>query len=386
MANAPQPREHAGVSLDVHAIEHAHLPIEHVEPIPWKTGQVGAVAPIDRDTSWSLPHAKAKAEREAEQAKAHVDAVKKASGCGSGSCGCKSDAKREASEKAEKAEKVASLMASAERSRIREIADMLGIALEPPRSRPARSSMPEPKRAAATTSDAKDAKAPPTKAKPKKKLPGSGIPPRKSMRVLLWVRRASQVFFFGLFMYFLFQTGFRGSFAAKADQAVRLPLPVEAFLLADPFVGAMTVLSTHHVYRGLLWSVGLLALTLVFGRVFCGWICPFGTLHHFFGWILPSRRGRGAARVEANKTYRRQSIKYYLMYAFLLASLAGSVIGGLFDPICIAVRAIGLGVIPGVQYIAGRGLGAVQDVPLRAVQHGADATQDALATSVWQSR
>mgnify|MGYP000861793801 CR=1 FL=1 len=64
--------------------------------------------------------------------------------------------------------------------------------------------------------------------------------------------------------------------------------PVEAYLLADPFVAAMTVLSTHTVYRGLLWSVGLLALTLVFGRVFCGWICPFGTLHHFFAWILPS--------------------------------------------------------------------------------------------------
>lgn len=377
MANAPQPREHAGVSLDVHTIEHAHLPIEHVEPIPWKTGQVGAVAPIDRDTSWSLPHAAAKAERarELEEAKAHADAVKKASGgCGSGACGCKSkDAAKEKKQAAEDT-RVASLMASAERSRIREIADMLGIA------------MPEPRRAAATTtSDGKEAKAPPKAPKPKKKLPGSGIPPRKSMRVLLWVRRASQVFFFGLFMYFLFQTGFRGSFAAKADQAVRLPLPVEAYLLADPFVGAMTVLSTHHVYRGLLWSVGLLALTLVFGRVFCGWICPFGTLHHFFGWILPSRRGRGAARVEANKTYRRQSIKYYLMYAFLLASLAGSVIGGLFDPICIAVRAIGLGVIPGIQYIAGRGLGAVQDVPVRAVQHGADATQDALATSVWQS-
>ena len=44
----------------------------------------------------------------------------------------------------------------------------------------------------------------------------------------------------------------------------------------------------------------LLALTLVFGRVFCGWICPFGTLHHFFGWILPSKKGRGASRVEAN--------------------------------------------------------------------------------------
>jgi polyferredoxin len=226
-------------------------------------------------------------------------------------------------------------------------------------------------------------------AKPKKidpKLPGSGIPPRRIAVILKWARRGCQVFFFALFMYFLFQTGFRGSFAARADTPVRLPLPVEGFLLADPFVGAMTLLSTHTVYRGLLWSVGLLALTMVVGRVFCGWICPFGTLHHFFGWLLPSDRGRGASRVEANKTHTYQRAKYYLLYAFLLAGVGGSAIGGLFDPICIAVRSIGLGVIPGVQYLSHRALGAAQDVHSRAVQGAADHAQDYLARTVWQSK
>jgi polyferredoxin len=235
--------------------------------------------------------------------------------------------------------------------------------------------------------EALDAK--PKPAKPKKidpKLPGSGIPARKSIRVLKQVRRASQVIFFALFMYFLFQTAFRGNFAANADQAVRLPLPVEAFLLADPFVSVMTALSTHTVYRGLLWSIGLLAVTLVFGRVFCGWICPFGTLHHFFGWLLPSTKGRGAHRVEANKTHGYQRAKYYLLYAFMLAAVAGSAIGGMFDPICVAVRSIGLGVIPATQYLTGRGLSGVEThVPSRALQGGADHTQDFLARTVWQS-
>jgi polyferredoxin len=218
------------------------------------------------------------------------------------------------------------------------------------------------------------------------KLPGSGIPPRRIAVILKWARRVSQTGFFALFMYFLFQTGFRGSFAARADTPVRLPLPVEGFLLADPFVAAMTALSTHTVYRGLLWSVGLLALTMLVGRVFCGWICPFGTLHHFFGWLLPSRHGRGAARVEANKTHTYQRAKYYLLYAFLVAGVAGSAIGGLFDPICIAVRSIGLGVIPGAQYLSHRTLGAAQDVPVRALQGAADHTQDWLAQTVWQSK
>ena len=223
-------------------------------------------------------------------------------------------------------------------------------------------------------------------AKPRSRLPGSGLPPRRIAVVLKWARRASQVGFFALFMFFLFQTGFRGSFAARADAPVRLPWPVEGFLLADPFVGAMTLLSTHTVYRGLLWSVGLLAVTLVFGRVFCGWICPFGTLHHFFGWLLPSKRGRGGPRVEANKTHTYQRAKYYLLYAFLLAGVGGSAIGGLFDPICIAVRSIGLGVIPAAQYLSHRGLGAAQDIHSRAVQGAADHTQDWLAQTVWQSK
>jgi polyferredoxin len=254
-------------------------------------------------------------------------------------------------------------------------------------SAPAHAPAPAPALAPApapASASAAVAKAPPAKAK--KKLPGSGIPPRRIAVILKWARRISQVAFFALFMYFLFQTTFRGSFAARADAPVRLPLPVEGFLLADPFVAAMTLLSTHTVYRGLLWSVGLLGLTMVVGRVFCGWICPFGTLHHFFAWLLPSKQGRGSSRVEANRTHTYQRAKYYLLYAFLVAGVAGSAIGGLFDPICIAVRSIGLGVIPGLQYLSHRGLGSAQDVHSRAVQSAADHSQDWLAQTVWQSK
>jgi polyferredoxin len=214
---------------------------------------------------------------------------------------------------------------------------------------------------------------------------GSGLPARKVIQVLVWVRRAVQVGSFGLFAWFLFQTAFRGTFAS-ADTRVRLPLPVEGFLLADPFVAAMTLLSTHTVYRGLLWSIGLLGVTLVFGRVFCGWICPFGTLHHFFGWIFPSRYGKGTKRVESNKTHVRQRVKYYLLYFFLAAAATGSAIGGLFDPICIAVRAIGLAVIPAAQYVAEAINALVGLTGVRALQVAADGGQDFLAGTVWQEK
>lgn len=221
--------------------------------------------------------------------------------------------------------------------------------------------------------------------KPKKR-PGSGIPARRIIVALRNARRASQAGFLALFLFLLVRTEFRGGFAEGSN--VRLPYPVEGFLLADPFVALMTFLSTHTVYRALWWSLGLVALTLLFGRVFCGWICPFGTLHHIFAWLMPNPKGSttGARRVRANMTYPYQNVKYYLLGAFLVAAVCGSAIGGLFDPICIAVRAIGLGVLPAVSYITGRGLDAVAHTNVGALQHGSDAARDALVATVLQPR
>jgi polyferredoxin len=219
----------------------------------------------------------------------------------------------------------------------------------------------------------------------KRKRPGSGILARRSIRILVWLRRLSQVAFLALFLLFLVGTAFRGSFSGSANQPVRLPWPVELFLLTDPFVAVMTFLSTHVVYRGLALSLIVIGLTLIFGRVFCGWICPFGTLNHFFGWILPSKLLRGTPRIQANRTHWWQAGKYYLMLAFLAAALVGSAWGGAFDPICFAVRAIGLGLLPALQYVGIRVGDATAGVPVRSVQTTGDATQDFLARHVWTS-
>ena len=221
--------------------------------------------------------------------------------------------------------------------------------------------------------------------KPRKR-PGSGLPARKIIVALRNSRRVSQAFFLFLFLFLLVRTEFRGSFSGGAT--VRMPYPVEAFLLADPFVALMTFLSSHTVYRALWWSVGMVAVTVVFGRVFCGWICPFGTLHHFFAWLFPNPKSGtgGGRRVRANMTHPYQNVKYYLLGAFLVAAVCGSAIGGLFDPICICVRAIGLAVLPAVSYITGRGLDQVSQTNIHLFQQGSDVTRDALVATVLQPR
>ena len=222
--------------------------------------------------------------------------------------------------------------------------------------------------------------------KKQKKRPGSGIPARTRIRALRWLRRISQTVFAGLFVFLLLQTTFRGSFEVDATDPVRLPYTVEAFLLADPFVALMTLLSTQKLYLGLKWSGAVIALTLVFGRVFCGWICPLGTLHHVVSWLFPSRDIRSKRRVEANKTRPAQAIKNYILFGSLGAALAGSAIGGLMDPICIAVRALGLGGLAVTQYLGVRLGTLAAETNLATLQHANDAAQDFLTSTVWTAK
>src|SRR5690606_13638553 len=134
---------------------------------------------------------------------------------------------------------------------------------------------------------------------------------RKVIVGAMWARRVTQAVTLALFLFLLTQTAFRGSFEAGSGEAVRLPWKVESFLLIDPFVALMTFLATHTIYSGLFWSLAIVFLTLVVGRAFCGWICPFGTIHHLTAWLFPNNKLKGKTRVDANKTKGWQIYKYY---------------------------------------------------------------------------
>jgi len=162
------------------------------------------------------------------------------------------------------------------------------------------------------------------------------------------LRRWSQVFFLALFLFLLFKTEYRGSLRAVKDD-VRLAYPVAWFLQLDPLASLVTALSTWTLYKGLAWSLAILIPTLFLGRFFCGWICPLGSLHHFFSH-LKSDSKRGARLIESNRYKRWQSLKYYILLGVLAAALCGSAVGGLLDPISLAVRSLALSVLPAANY------------------------------------
>ncbi|MBE3072165.1 MAG: 4Fe-4S binding protein [Acidobacteria bacterium] len=176
-----------------------------------------------------------------------------------------------------------------------------------------------------------------------------------SQRTLPKIRLASQVLFFGLFLFLLFRTEFHGSFGT-AGSAVRIPWPVGLFLEANPLVAAANALSTHALYRNLLWSLAILVPTFFLGRAFCGWVCPLGTLNHYFGH-LRSERKRGGRLLESNRYKRWQTAKYYILVAVLVAAAAGTALVGIVDPIALTVRSLTLSVLPAISYA----LNAVMD-------------------------
>ena len=162
------------------------------------------------------------------------------------------------------------------------------------------------------------------------------------------IRRISQIVFLVFFLFLLFKTEFRGSLKAFQGD-IRLPYPVQIFLQLDPLVAISNALATHALYRGLLWSLIILIPTLFLGRFFCGWICPLGTLNHFFG-NLKSARKRGHALLNSNRYKPWQTLKYYILAALLVSALFGGSLLIVMDPIPLTVRSLGLSIFPGINY------------------------------------
>ena len=126
------------------------------------------------------------------------------------------------------------------------------------------------------------------------------------------IRRAYEVLFLGLFLFFLLIT----------DLRYLKGWPVSLFLEATPLVAVATALTTHTIYRNLVWGLVIIAITMMLGRVWCNWMCPFGILHHFFGWI--GNRRNTKQMIEVNRYRKIYALKYYILAAMIAMAASGS--------------------------------------------------------------
>jgi polyferredoxin len=153
------------------------------------------------------------------------------------------------------------------------------------------------------------------------------------------VRVLSQTFFFTLFLFFVVIT----------DLRYLKGYPVSLFLELDPLVGVATAITTGTVYKALILGLILLLPTLLLGRFFCNWICPYGTLHQLTNFLFGSRDEQ--KRIESNRFSNLQQLKYVIWLAMIVAAIFGSLQIGLLDPICLFHRSMSVAILPGINLV-----------------------------------
>ncbi len=151
----------------------------------------------------------------------------------------------------------------------------------------------------------------------------------------LWrrVRQLSQILFFALFIVLLF---------AGLQRLVVFPL-ADFFFRINPLSALTSMLAGRAWIPRLGWALIIIGLTVLIGRVWCGWICPTGSL---LEWIS-FRKARQRARTVSP---RWRTVKYVLLVIILVAAIFGNLTLLVFEPLALLTRSMTTVVIPALNY------------------------------------
>jgi ferredoxin len=113
-------------------------------------------------------------------------------------------------------------------------------------------------------------------------------------------------------------------------------IPVSLLLRIDPLVMTVVCGGMRTVVTITLLGAVTLVVSLLLGRVFCGWVCPLGTIFDAYGWVLRRLRIRFEGPSPSWFTF-----KYYLLTAILVFAVLGGVSPLMgFDPIVLLTRTV----------------------------------------------
>jgi MauM/NapG family ferredoxin protein len=170
-------------------------------------------------------------------------------------------------------------------------------------------------------------------------------------------RRVSQLSVFLVFSFLFLNTTY-------TDQDV-LPYAVNVFLRLDPLVAGTAALAGRAIIS-LVWPALLtVGVTLLLGRVFCGWFCPLGAILDFVDATL-LRRVRRARAVPVDW----QRAKYFVLLFLLGSSVFTLQLVFLLDPLSLLIRSLTAAVYPAANFTLNElfgGLYATGIRPLTAV-------------------
>jgi MauM/NapG family ferredoxin protein len=140
------------------------------------------------------------------------------------------------------------------------------------------------------------------------------------------IRIISQITFFLLFCIFFF-------FTHKLPLA--LSFDSDFLVKLNPFTMALTSLASHSVEITVAFVTSIvIVLTVIFGRLFCGFFCPLGSMIDFFDRFL-FQQMRSKHRRPPLYLHR---LKYMIMISLVIFAFFGGIFTLYFDPLSFTTR------------------------------------------------
>lgn len=134
-------------------------------------------------------------------------------------------------------------------------------------------------------------------------------------------------------------------FAALLGAAALPWLPTDLFLRLDPAALLSAALAARAWVPGLGWALLMLALTVLLGRFFCGYMCPLGTTIDLADHLLRQKRPRAAADAAPRR------FKYGVLLFLLAAAGLGVSFVVFAAPLPLVTRLYGLVVLPAARLL-----------------------------------
>ncbi len=117
---------------------------------------------------------------------------------------------------------------------------------------------------------------------------------------------------------------------------------VNVLFRLDPLSALTSILAAKEYIILFIPALILVALTIIFGRFFCGWICPLGTLLDLFSKYV---------RCSNKKIAGVRYVKYIFLTVIIVGAVFGLQLSGFLNPFSILVRGLAFSIDPVFNYI-----------------------------------
>jgi polyferredoxin len=147
------------------------------------------------------------------------------------------------------------------------------------------------------------------------------------------VRQGVQILFFVLFIILLFAGLQRQTVSPLADFFFRI----------NPLSALTAMLAGRAWIPRLGWALVIVGMTVLVGRVWCGWVCPFGTLLEWSSFRTARQHAKAISP-------RWRMVKYILLVTILVGALFANLTLLIFEPLSLFTRFMTTVVIPALTY------------------------------------